>query len=383
MEGNILDHKIRAGIIRKVRRVTYNKCDELLGLKPFVKSYPFGRRFEEKPAPPATFTEDEISDLKLLLQLAEQQVRRRFAANIFMLDSERASVEISSPPGIQSPSMGGSTFQGFPEMEFSVTNTATMDQGTRMIVSETMKLASRVASRVALEHGLPLIRRALDPIVPASDKATKAMLRARSPNGYVPIHSFMNHMAMMPASVYTLEPKRHCGIGIPDGEGYSRATSPLRRFEDLVVHWQLHHLLLGSKAPSKYPFSLSEMERLCIDIATVDKMNRKLHLADEAFHNLLFMKQWMEDKDKGVSQRRRDPLAGTLTAYKLASVKKNLLTNKHMCSVAIPKLGMKAHLVDLKADFYDVPLSSAVQVEVKNIELAINRSAMNVVLAKK
>lgn len=382
-DGNILEYKIRAGIIRKVRKVTYAACDKLLGFEPLVKSYPFGRRFEEKPEPPATFTEDDVQDLKLLSVLAQKQVQRRFANNIFNLDLERASVDVF-PNGsrIQSPSMSGSIFSGFPEMEYSVINSANLDQGSRMIVSEMMKLASRIASRVALEHDVPLIRRALGPIVPESEAATKAMLRARSENGYVPMHRFLNHMALTPSSVYTLEPKRHCGIGISDGEGYSRATSPLRRFEDLVVHFQLHHILLGSKAPPKYPFSLTEMESLCLDIATVDKTSRKLHQMDDIFHNLLFMKRWMEDRERGIPPPGRDPLAGRLTAYKMAGVKKSLLTNTYQCKVAIPELGIQPQLVDLDADFYDVPLSTTVQVKVKNIDLATNRLGMQVVLAK-
>jgi len=386
MEGNILDHKVRAGIIRNVRKITYASCDKLMGLNPVLLKYPFGRRrHNQTPEPPTTITDNEVGELKLLLQLVQQQVKRRFEENIFMLDLERANVDISTAADgarIQSPSLSGSTYCGFPEMEYSVTSSTNLDTGSRMIVSEMMKLASRVASRVALEHGLPLIRRALDPIIPLSDKATQAMLRARSPNGYIPMHRFLNHMAMTPASVYTLEPRRHCGVGIPDGEGYSRATSPLRRFEDFVVHWQLHHLLLGPNAPPKSPFSLSEMEDLCIDIATVDKTNRKLHMVDGLFHNLLFMKRWTEDTAKGVRRPQGDPLAGTLTAYVLSTAKKSQKNNKYTCGLAIPSLGVKAHLIDLETNAHDLPVSAAVPVKVKSIDLAVNRLGMQAVLAK-
>jgi len=383
MDGNILDHKIRAGIIRNVRKVTYAGCDKLMGLKPVVVLYPFGRRqATQTPELPTTITDKEVGDLKLLLKLAQQQVKRRFEKNIFMLDLERANVDvITAAHGarIQSLSLSGSTFNGFPEMEYSVTSSTKIDMGSRMIVSEMMKLASRVASRVALEHGIPLIRRALDPIIPLSDKATQAMLRARSPNGYIPMHRFINHMAMTPASIYTLEPRKHCGVGIPDGEGYSRATSPLRRFEDLVVHWQLHHLLLGPNAPK--PFSLSDMEELCIDITTVDKTNRKLHMANELFHNLLFMTRWTEDTEKGVRRPGGNPLAGTLTGYILSTPKKSLKNNNFICGVAIPKLGVKAHLIDLDTDAHDLPLSAAVPLKVKSIDLAVNRLGLYVGLA--
>jgi hypothetical protein len=89
----------------------------------------------------------------------------------------------------------------------------------------------------------------------------------------------------------------------------------------------------------------------------------------------------MEDTEKrGVSQRWPDPLAGKLTAYKLSAAKKSFLNNSYTFGVAIPKLGIKAHLVDLESDNNDA-LSTAYPVVVKNIDLAVNKLALHVVRA--
>jgi len=384
-EGNILDHKVRAGIVRNVRKVTYSNCDELIGVEPMTILYPFGKAGSLASEPSATFTEEEAADLKLLYQLTQQQVKRRFDAGMFTLDNERAIIDCLTPPGknIQSPSMKGAKYEGFPEMNYYVASTAASDQGSRLVVSEMMKIASRVASRVALEHDLPMLRRALDPIIPVSDEAHQEILRSRTPNGYIPMFKFLGHMVTSPASVYTLQPKRHSGIGIPDGEGYSRATSPLRRFEDLIVHWQIHHLLLGPKAPLKPPFSGADMEQLCIDVTTVDRTNRKILRDDMDFHALMFMKRWMEENGKRrAEQPFKDPLAGMLTGYRVLPVRRNLSDNRRITGVALPELGIKAQLVDLDANFSaEVPLSGQVKVKVKNIQLASNRMALQVVLA--
>lgn len=383
-EGDILAYKVRAGIVRNVRKVTYSNCDELLGVKPMTKRYPFGQSAPSVPEPSATFTEEEASDLMLLYQLTQQQVKRRFDAGMFMLDNERVNVDCLTLPGedIQSPCMHGTKYQGFPEMNYYVTSTAATDQGSRLVVSEMMKIASRVASRVALEHDLPLLRRAMDPIIPVSEHALQDILQSRTPNGYISMYKFLGHMVTSPASVYTLQPKRHSGLGIPDGEGYSRATSPLRRFEDLVVHWQLHHLLLGPKAPLKPPFHGAEMEQLCTDVTTLDKTNRKIMRNDMDFHALMFMKRWMERSQRRIEQPLKDPLEGTLTGYRVLPVRRNLSDNQYIAGVILPELGIKAQLVGLDAHFSaQVPLSGQMKVKVKDIQLASNRMALQVMLA--
>ena len=55
---------------------------------------------------------------------------------------------------------------------------------------------------------------------------------------------FSKSNAVFPAAQYTTKPLGHWQLGIPDGEGYCRVSSPLRRYTDLQSHWQIKHALL-------------------------------------------------------------------------------------------------------------------------------------------
>ena len=42
----------------------------------------------------------------------------------------------------------------------------------------------------------------------------------------------------------SIDPKRHSGMGL---EAYSRATSPIRRYTDIITHFQIKNHLAGTK----------------------------------------------------------------------------------------------------------------------------------------
>ncbi|KAF9525626.1 hypothetical protein CPB83DRAFT_818144 [Crepidotus variabilis] len=377
MEGNFLAHKISAGIVREVRKITYDEVDDSLGLERLQQKYPFGRMRRPAPPSPDPLPEAEVADLKLLYQLVEARTKKRVAEGVFAPYNDTVNIDYltSPPPEVSSPSMTGSVYQGYPLAEYSVVNTANVDTGSHLLVSEVMKLASRIASRVALEHDVLMVRRAVPPPIPASDESLQTILDARTWNGYLPLHKVQEHLMASPSAYYTLQPKGHSLLGIPDGEGYARATSPLRRFEDLVAHWNLHHILLGSKAPLKPPFNPSEMEQLCLDITTVEKTAVQLHKGDRIFSALSFIKREMDDKR---TKRSSHPLETTLKAYKHGDARKNSLTSLNQCTALVPRLGLKVHIVGLTPDIIDAPMSTEFNVRIKEIILGANRSALNV-----
>ncbi len=78
------------------------------------------------------------------------------------------------------------------------------------------------------------------------------------------------------ASVVELTPGKHSGLGL---EPYCRVTSPLRRYADLLAHYQLHRLLEG-----KTPLSVEEMEKAITPSENASGIRRKLErYADEYF----------------------------------------------------------------------------------------------------
>ena len=230
--ANILDYTVRAGLIRNIKKTTYDSVDQALGLPPTVKSYPFGPPPNITPAP---IGEEDLKDLRVLYRLANDQVQKRFREDriSFTMESARLT-RVSHNPNIRTPTMEPSTFNGFPELIYSIGGAIVDDTQSKSLVSEMMKLACRVASRFALDNKVPFLHRGTDAIMASSEAAYAEILAQRSPHSYVPLHTNLDRIAISPPAAFSLEPKQHHPLGVPEGEGYSRATSPLRRFDDLV-----------------------------------------------------------------------------------------------------------------------------------------------------
>jgi hypothetical protein len=266
--------------------------------------------------------------------------------------------------------MEPSVFNGFPELTYSVGHPIVEDSQSKSLVSEMMKLACRVASRFAVAHDVPLVRRGTGAILASTETAYEEILAQRSPHTYVPLHTNLERIAMSPPAGFSLEPKEHHPLGIPEGEGYSRATSPLRRFDDLVVHWQLHHILLGFKAPRRPPFDTDALEKYLPELSAKDQNNRTGQLRNTNFFVLMFLKRWMDDTAKGVKRPFGDPLA-SMTAYTISAVQDTFM-GSFGCHLHLPELGVRAQLVGLPMGSF-LPLSTKLKVKAKRIDLGIQR----------
>jgi len=99
---------------------------------------------------------------------------------------------------------------------------------SRQMVTEAMLMAGEAAARFALAHDIP---------IPFATQAAPA--NPQQPKGMAAMYAYRRQMK--PSQSKTLE-EPHFGLGL---EVYTRATSPLRRYLDLVTHQQLRAHLLG------------------------------------------------------------------------------------------------------------------------------------------
>jgi len=266
--------------------------------------------------------------------------------------------------------MEPSKFNGFPELLYSVAGAIVDDSQSKSLVSEMMKLACRAASRFALDHNIPFLRRGTGAIMASNEAAYAEILAQRSPHSYVPLHTNLERIAISPPASFSLEPKQHHPLGIPEGEGYSRSTSPLRRFDDLIEHWQLHHILLGSKAPSRPPFDADALEKYLPELSAKELSNRQGHTRNTNFFLLMFLKRWMDATAKGAERPFEDPLA-SMTAYTISIVQDTFM-GSYGCHLHLPEIGIKAQLVGLSTGS-SLPLSTELKVKAKRIDLGIQR----------
>ncbi len=107
------------------------------------------------------------------------------------------------------------------------------DSAAQTIVSEAMIMANRVAADYTAEHGLPAIYR--------GQKAPEPPVETRAQ--WLPHHLFEVRRALARSS-QSLEPCPHSGLGL---DRYIQATSPIRRYRDLIHQRQIkHHLQHGT-----------------------------------------------------------------------------------------------------------------------------------------
>jgi exoribonuclease-2 len=103
--------------------------------------------------------------------------------------------------------------------------------GSRAMVTDLMLMAGEAAAR--------LVRRAGLPIPYATQPAPDSI---QQPEGMAAMYAYRRQFKPSRTSI---EPGPHFGLGL---DAYARATSPLRRYADLLVHQQIRALLRRPRA---------------------------------------------------------------------------------------------------------------------------------------
>jgi exoribonuclease-2 len=130
------------------------------------------------------------------------------------------------------------------------------DSASRQLVAEMMILAGEVAGRYAQTHNLPLpFRNQPQPELPPEEELIVL------PAGPVRASAIRR---CMPRSEMSLTPARHASLGL---DTYIQVTSPIRRYSDLLAHFQIKAHLRGDELP----FSSQEVQDIMSSIGTAVK----------------------------------------------------------------------------------------------------------------
>ncbi len=192
---------------------------------------------------------------------------------------------------------------------------------SRDMVTEAMVMAGEAIAGYALQHGIPV------PFAtqPSPDKP-------ETPEGMAAMYAYRRKMK--PSQSRTQEGP-HAGLGL---NYYSRTTSPLRRYLDLVVHQQLQAHLAGE--------TLLSYEQISERISVTEPLNGAVRRA-ERFSNmhwkLLFLKQNPDWQGEGIVVEMSDSKATLL----------------------IPALAMETRIRLRKP----VPLESRLQIGVREVDV--------------
>lgn len=328
--GDILDYRVRAGIIRNVRTLRYDDVDAAMSFPSHDPTFPFGRPTKSLPAP-LNLSPADTENLHLLDLFSKRTVANRLGTSAFFHGLECPELDVSPKPlpvGVVDLMQPG-LFLGNPQIFYAVRNSRF--SGSRQIISEAAQVANRVASRFGRDHGVPLVRRSLAAPV-GTDEAIADLLRLRDEGGWVDFFEVRRKAIQLPSSRYTLEPARHWMLGIADGEGYTRATSPLRRYGDLVTHWQIKHMLLHNKPL----FSSKEMQITFDHIGAKEAKWKWIDQAHGKWWALAFIKRWMESKRESGAYNRVENMIGRVTGR----AKRDIFRGTWVQEVHIGSLGL-------------------------------------------
>jgi exoribonuclease-2 len=193
---------------------------------------------------------------------------------------------------------------------------------SRDLVREAMLMAGEATGRLALEEGIPLPYTTQDP--PDTDER---------PDDLAGMFALRRHMNR---SQHSGKPRPHAGLGL---ERYVQATSPLRRYLDLVVHQQLRAHLRGENLLDAQDL----MARIGAAEALAGSVSYAERLAVEHW-TLVYLLQHPHWRGEGIIVDKRDSRG----------------------KVLVPDLGLEPQL-QLRQDW---PLNSRVELTVADVDLA-------------
>ncbi|MBD2091056.1 VacB/RNase II family 3'-5' exoribonuclease [Microcoleus sp. FACHB-1515] len=192
--GAIADFEIHPSLIKPTYRLTYEDVDEMLDL--------------------GVEAEAELETIAQFAKLRHQWRHQQGAISIHMPES---SIKVQDD-----------------EITIEVLD----DSIARRLVAEMMILAGETAGRYGQEHSLPLpYRGQAQPELPPEEEL---MLL---PSGPVRASAIRR---CMPRSEMNIAPVRHASLGL---DTYTQVTSPIRRYTDLLTHFQIKAHLRGEDLP--------------------------------------------------------------------------------------------------------------------------------------
>ena len=310
-DGVIKDYKITPGYIRNVTYLTPHTLQCTLEPESlqasFRPSLVVGHNTPHVPSAPSlktmteTLSDVQIDKLRKIRAIGLAASRERIARGglipfnawpscvVSYIDAQlpfRQTVrKVDGDPTISATILGVDRNASFPYRTFSVASEDT--------VSSSMVVACEVAARWCQERKIPIIFRSTlqDPEMPSLTEFKEKILDPETEKyGQATWRSTRDYSSLLGRGVITTEARRHNSIGV---EAYTKATSPLRRYCDMLTHWQIeaairHEAKTGvsfaeSRDLSCLPFSCAELEgklqRLSDRERRITKANRvsKVH----------------------------------------------------------------------------------------------------------
>lgn len=331
--GHILGHKVRAGIIRKVHVITYSAVENAWGELSRDLDWPFG---DDPPFMPEStaLSPKAMADLDGLRQLGSLQQGRRAGLGRMIWTMPLPKVVFPDRP-VPSSTADLQLWTGFPRILYGVERRELSP--ARAMVAEAMILAGQVAGRFCTEKGLPgLFRTAGKPLGDPVDSASRGNLSAEI--------VMRSNIASRPA-YYSITPSEHWQLGVgPETGGYVRVTSPLRRFADMVMHWQIKAALLGRKSPT---ISSDEMQKYAARLHERESVVKSVYRSQQGYWAAMYIQRRLE-------HRPDDPVFSNLEGYTFNTPEFDTFSRLYTTAILLPGLAIKGWLSTTQKPSWDI-----------------------------
>ncbi|KAJ4300016.1 3'-5' RNA exonuclease complex component [Kalmusia sp. IMI 367209] len=301
--GNILESKIQHGIIRKVVSITPAEMSTYLGeqtTESFVRLVVGGEpSAKHKGRLLPRLSADQLQDLRDLYSAAQCLWKGRKAAGAVRIGFD-AKVEASV---YEKPHVEGLTWMppsvdrvrrviGDPIIEL---RSMTSKEGGHLsdnidstnIVEEMMLLACRTAGTWCAERNIPVMFRGTvqspSQALSLTQFREQILLPHLEKNGSMSMSVGQLYMQALGRAIAHSSPLPHNILG---AKSYVKVTSPLRRFSDMIAHWQIEAAIrfearTGQKLNAKLlmdaprailPFSQRQMQESIITLSPREKL---------------------------------------------------------------------------------------------------------------
>ncbi|KAL7746476.1 3'-5' RNA exonuclease complex component [Sorochytrium milnesiophthora] len=272
--GRLADFLIRPAIVRNVRKCEYDSVDTVLNWDTVEKEDAPQQVFTNLPGteqssatPSSTPIDPETAaDMRALQQVAHAHFLSRMASGCFNLTSMTPDVHITPYDLPVMPLHNTQPVFTAVRPTIRVSRDRSFQSPSRVMVAEMMIIGGRIASLYSTEHKLTLPFRTQEPPSVSLD-----FLQTRDKQtGQLPFLTMMEVLPYMRNALHATSPGQHHQMGILDG--YSKVTSPLRRYVDMIAHHQLKACMLGLQAP----FTESSLADILPEQIRVEKVVRAL-----------------------------------------------------------------------------------------------------------
>jgi hypothetical protein len=381
VDGGMLDYKISAGHVNNVIYVTPSVLDEVgadtnHGSASEKDAYLAGDDALPTVTPSrgmtsaSGLTASQRTDLRIMrgLGLLRSSYLKSKGGLDFASNNYNLAIHLDAPARLPKsentsglPISSARKWKGKPIVEVS------KDRGlpTPNPLSYLMILAGQVCARWCHERGIPTIYR-ITPYNPSketpADFFRRVVIPSRAADGNVPFNIVQEYLQLLGAAQPSTRAGPHVAVG---ADMFSKCTSPLRRYGDLLMHWQigaalreearLRRPLIGNTDESIFPFSTAQINRLLPRIDTRERASKKASVdARNSWFCQFFIRAWkfgeatLPDRLSFVVRRTdatSNTAVGIISQFDFPAI---LLFNDILkCDVVLPGQEIDVEVVDI------------------------------------